>query len=97
MTVQRRSQKARPRWLRVPWVILRSITTKRMACSDLDPVIGRTFLQRAGSDDRPEAFAKSPPSLASSSLGHIAVHHHETHGLFRSGSSDRPNVFAASR
>src|ERR1035441_7442659 len=48
----------------------------------VDPVIGRTFLQRAGSDDRPETFAKIPPSLASSALGYMAVHHHETHGLF---------------
>ena len=48
----------------------------------VDPVIGRTFLQRAGSDDRPEALAEIPPSLAPSSLSHMAIDHHETQGLF---------------
>jgi len=48
----------------------------------VDPVIGRTVLQRAGSDDRPEAFAEIPPSVAPSSLGHMSIHHHETQGLF---------------
>ena len=33
ITVQMRSHHARPDWLRVPWVILRSITTNRIACS----------------------------------------------------------------
>ena len=48
----------------------------------VDPLISRTLLNRAGSDDRPESFAEIPPSLAPSSLGHMSVHHHETHGLF---------------
>jgi hypothetical protein len=48
----------------------------------VDPHIGRTVLQRAGSDYRPEAFAEIPPSLAPSSLGHMSIHHHETLGVF---------------
>ena len=47
----------------------------------VDP-IGRTVLQRTGSDDRPEAFAEIPPSLAPNSLSHMSIHHHETLGVF---------------
>ena len=48
----------------------------------VDPLISRALLERAGREDRPEAFAEVPPSLAPSSLGHMSIHHHETHGLF---------------
>ncbi len=48
----------------------------------VDPVIGRTFLQRAGGDNRPESFAEIAPSLAPSALGQVPIHHDETHGLF---------------
>ena len=48
----------------------------------VDPLISRALLERAGREDRPEAFAEVPPSLAPSSLGRMSIHHHETHGLF---------------
>ena len=48
----------------------------------MHPVVSRALLQGASGDDCPDSLADITASLASRALGHMTIHHDETHGLF---------------
>jgi len=48
----------------------------------MHPVIGGALLQGAGGDDRPDSLAEVTAARATRALGHMPIHHNETHGLF---------------